>query len=81
MQKTGTSINPPPPEPGIVGGGGGCEGGWARPKKGGKKYNLTRYAIITWEIIRFSLTHNMWGYAIITLDTQLEQGGVAALPV
>jgi len=56
MQKTGTSINPPPPEPGIVGGGGGCEGGWARPKKGGKKYNLTRYAIITWEIIRFSLT-------------------------
>tara|TARA_B100000745_G_C19927711_1_gene312194 strand:+ start:408 stop:566 length:159 start_codon:yes stop_codon:yes gene_type:complete len=39
-----------------VGGGGGCEGGWARPKKGGKKYNLTRYAIITWEIIRFSLT-------------------------
>jgi len=41
--------------------------GWARPgpgfwegggpaPKGEKNYNLTRYAIITWDIIRFILT-------------------------
>jgi len=56
MQKPGTSIKLPPHSRAREWGGGwGHRGGPAR-KIRGKKYNLTRYAIITWEIIRFSLT-------------------------
>jgi hypothetical protein len=57
MQKPGTSIryNHPLPSPGLWEGVEGVRaGGPARKIR--KRYNLKRYAIITWDIIRFILT-------------------------
>jgi len=46
----------PPPEPGSLGRGVGAQGGGGPALNSRKKCNLKRYAIITWDIIRYYLT-------------------------